>query len=97
MRIIAVRTLPEFWQKHPSSEQPLRTWYKNAKQAVWKSPSDVKIAYGNASIVANDRVVFNVKGNDYHLVVAIDYAYEIIYIRFIGMHRDYERVDVTTV
>ena len=97
MRIIAFRTLREFWQRHPNAEQPLRTWYKNAKRAGWKSPADVKILYRNASIVANDRVVFNIKGNDYRLVVAIDYAYEIIYIRFIGTHRDYDKIDVTTV
>ena len=97
MRIIAFRTLREFWLKHPNVEQPLRTWYKNAKQSIWKSPADVKVSYRNASIVANDRVVFNIKGNDYRLVIAIDYAYEIIYIRFIGTHRDYDKVDVTII
>lgn len=97
MRIIAFRTLREFGQKHPNSEQSLRTWYRNVKRATWKSPADVKASYRNASIVANDRVVFNIKGNEYRLVVAIDYAYEIIYIRFIGTHRDYDRIDVTTI
>ena len=92
-----MKTLREFWQQHPTTEQPLRTWYKNAKRANWQSPADVKALYRNASIVANDRVVFNIKGNAYRLVVAIDYAYQIVYIRFIGTHSEYDKIDVTTV
>jgi mRNA interferase HigB len=97
MRIIALRTLREFWQKHPDAEQPLRTWYDKAKRATWTTPADIKLAYRTASFLANNRVVFNIKGNDYRLVVALDYAYGIIYIRFIGTHRVYDDIDATTI
>lgn len=97
MRIIAVRTLREFWQRHPDAEQPLRAWYTNVKRATWKSPADVKQSYRNASILPADRVVFNIKGNDYRLVVTIDYTYELIFIRFVGAHRDYDRIDAETI
>ncbi len=97
MRIIALRTLREFWQHHPDAEQPLRAWYTNVKRTTWKSPADVKQAYRNASILSAGRVVFNIKGNDYRLVVAIDYTYELIFIRFVGAHRDYDRIDAETI
>lgn len=97
MRIIARRTLREFWEGHPDSEQPLRAWYANAKRANWKTPADVKGAYRNASFLANNRVVFNIKGNDYRLVAAIDYEYAAIYIRFVGTHREYDRIDAATI
>ena len=80
MRIIALRTLREFWQDHPATEQPLRTWYDKTKRSTWTTPSDVKAVYRNASFLANNRVVFNIKGNDYRLVVAMDYAYGVVYI-----------------
>jgi mRNA interferase HigB len=97
MRIISRRTLREFWEKHPDAEQPLRAWYANAKRANWRTPADVKTAYRNASLVANNRVVFNIKGNRYRLVVAIDYQYSIIYIRFVGTHREYDKIDAATI
>lgn len=97
MRIIARRTLREFWETHPDSEQPLRAWCTNAKRATWKTPTDVKAAYQNASFVANNRVVFNIKGNNYCLVVAIDYQYTVIYIRFVGTHHEYEKIDAATI
>lgn len=97
MRIIALRTLREFWQRHPDSEQSLRAWYANVRRATWKSPADVKISYRNASILPANRAVFNIKGNDYRLVVVIDYTYTVIYIRFVGTHRDYDRIDATTI
>lgn len=93
MRIIALRTLREFWQRHPDAEQPLRAWYANTKRVAWKSPADVKQSYRNASILSSNRVVFNIKGNDYRLVVTIDYTYQLIFIRFVGSHRDYEKID----
>jgi mRNA interferase HigB len=75
----------------------LRAWYDNAKRAVWVSPSDIKTAYRHASILPNNRVVFNIKGNDYRLVVAVDYAYSIIYVRFVGTHAAYDGIDATTI
>ena len=97
MRIIALRVLREFWQNHPDAEQPIRTWYDKAKRATWTTPSDVKTAYRNASFLANNRVVFNIKGNDYRLVVAMHYDRQIAYIRFVGTHRQYDRIDATSV
>jgi len=92
MQVIAVKTLKEFWQKHPDSEQPLKAWYAEAKKANWKSPSDIKNMYRSNSILKNNRVVFNIKGNYYRLVVAIKYKYQIVFIRFIGTHNEYDRI-----
>ena len=97
MRVISRKALREFWEKHPDSQQPLRAWYANVKRATWKTSADVKIAYRNASFVANNRVVFNIKGNHYRLVAAIDYKYSVIYIRFIGTHQEYDKIDVATI
>ena len=97
MRIISRRTLREFWVKHPDTERPLQAWYANVKRADWKTPSDVKATYQNASFVKNNRVVFNIKGNSYRLVVAIDYQYGIIYIRFVGTHQVYDKIDVAAI
>ena len=97
MRIIARKPLRDFWQKHPRARQPLLAWYHDAKRADWKSPDDLKRVYRNASVVANNRVVFNIKGNDYRLVVAIHYAYGIIYMRFVGTHQEFDRIDAATI
>jgi mRNA interferase HigB len=97
MRIISRRTLKEFWDRHPDAEQPLQAWYIDTKQALWKSPADIKDVYRNASFVANNRVVFNIKGNKYRLVVAVQYEYGIVYIRFVGTHQEYERIDASVI
>jgi len=97
MRIIARRTLREFWERHPDSAQPLRAWYARAKRATWKTPAEAKAAYRNASFVTNNRVVFNIKGTHYRLVVAIDYQYSVMYIRFVGTHREYDHIDAATI
>jgi mRNA interferase HigB len=97
MRIIARKTLREFWEKHPDAEQPLRAWHDKVKKADWKSPADVKRDYRTASFVANNRVIFNVKGNDYRLVTMIEYLRGVVYIRFVGTHREYDKVDVTVI
>lgn len=97
MRIISRRTLREYWQTHPDAKQPLQAWYTNVKRADWKTPNDVKVSYRNASFVANNRVIFNIKGNSYRLVVAINYKYRIVYIRFIGTHQEYDRIQASTV
>ena len=92
-RIIAKRTLREFWTKHADSEQYLKTWYETAKTSNWKSPSEVKETYANASILKDSRVVFNVKGNSYRLVVKFNYERQWAFIRFIGTHAEYDRID----
>ncbi|MDP2809575.1 MAG: type II toxin-antitoxin system HigB family toxin [Rhodocyclaceae bacterium] len=97
MRIIALSALRTFWERHPDAETPLRSWYALASRAVWKNPADVKGAYRNASFTANNRVVFNIKGNDYRLVAAIRYDRGLMYVRFVGTHRQYDRIDVETV
>lgn len=97
MRIIALKILREFWEAHPNARQPLQAWYEDAKHALWHSPVDIKAIYRNASIVANNRVAFNIKGNDYRLIVAVNYRFGIAYIRFIGSHTEYDRVDATLV
>lgn len=97
MRIIARRTLREFWDLHPTAQKPLQAWYADAKQAHWKNPNDIKKVYRNASVVANNRVVFNIKGHSYRLVAAINYDFGIVYIRFVGTHKEYDSIDVTTV
>jgi mRNA interferase HigB len=97
MRIIALKILREFWEDHPSARQPLQAWYEDAKHALWQSPSDIKATYRNASIVANNRVVFNIEGNDYRLIVAVNYRFGIAYIRFIGTHTEYDRFDATLI
>ena len=93
MRIIAKRTLRTFWESEPRAEQPLKAWYVIAAKADWSSPTDVKMAYGNASIVGNDRVVFNISGNRYRLIVRFDYTHRIGFVRFVGTHAEYDAVD----
>jgi mRNA interferase HigB len=97
MRIIALSTLRAFWVKHPDAEKSLRAWYALASRANWKTPADIKEAYRNASFTANNRVVFNVKGNDYRLVVSARYDRGLMYVRFIGTHRQYDKIDVETI
>lgn len=93
MRIIAKRTLRAFWDQFPDSEDALKAWHAEASAASWLTPADVKSQYGNASILKNGRVVFNICGNKYRLVVKINYKMAIILIRFIGRHVDYDAVN----
>lgn len=93
----AKKTLREFWEKHADSEQYLKTWYETAKNANWNSPNDVKETYINASILKNSRVVFNIKGNSYRLVVKFNYIRQWAFIRFIGTHAEYDKVDSDTI
>ena len=97
MRIISRKALREFWERHPDAQQALQAWYADAKFASWRTPADIKRVYRNASIVANNRVVFNIKGNRYRLIVAINYEYGIVYIRFVGTHEEYDRIDAATI
>jgi mRNA interferase HigB len=97
MRIIALKTLRLFWEQHPDAQQALQAWYRDAERATWNTPADIKNVYRNASFVGNNRVVFNIRGNQYRLVVAINYTSGIIYIRFIGTHQDYDKIAVATI
>jgi len=97
MRIISKAPLREFWERHPSAALPLQAWYKETIAAVWPTPNDVKAQYRNASIIANSRLVFNIKGNDFRLIVAVNYAAGIVYIRFVGTHTEYDKLDAATI
>jgi mRNA interferase HigB len=97
MRVIALRALREFWERHPDARPALEAWYSDAKRAIWKAPSDIKNTYRNASIVGKNRVVFNIKGNSYRLVVTVQYEHGIVFVRFVGTHREYDGVDAETV
>ncbi len=99
MRIIAFRTLREFWEKaeYADSEISLRSWYHEIKNADWNNANELKEQYKNASIIGIGRVVFNIKGNKYRLVVMVDFEYKIVFIRFIGTHKQYDKIDVKTI
>ena len=97
MKIIAIRTLRAFWERHPQAELSLRGWYVEASHAQWRTPADIKAAHGNASFLGNNRVVFNIKGNDYRLVVAVRYTQMLMFIRFVGTHAEYNRINAETI
>jgi mRNA interferase HigB len=97
VRVIAKRILRDFWSIHADCEQQLKAWYNEAEQADWKSPNDIKKAYPSASILKDNRMVFNIKGNNYRLIVRINYKYGIVWIRFIGTHIEYDKVDATKI
>jgi mRNA interferase HigB len=99
MRIIAFRTIRAFFEKpeYKDAETSLRAWYHEVKMAEWENTNDLKQQYKNASIVGEGRVVFNIKGNSYRLVVAIDYDFQVIFVRFIGTHKEYDKIDVKTI
>jgi mRNA interferase HigB len=97
MHIVAVKYLRVFWEKHPDSEQSLKSWVDEAKKASWSQPAEIKEQYRSASILKNKRVVFNIKGNDYRLVVSVAYHYQALYVKFIGAHKEYDAIDAENV
>ena len=97
MRIVAKRTLRLYWEQEHETEQPLRSWFAIASKADWSSPRDVKATYGNASVVGGNRVVFDIGGNRYRLIVRFDYPRRIGFVRFIGTHAQYDQVDASNV
>lgn len=100
MRIIALSTLKHFWEASPQyadAIEPILAWYRHALKADWEAPADVKADFGNASILRDGRVVFNIAGNKYRLVVWINYPYRIMYVRFIGTHAQYDAIDAQTI
>jgi mRNA interferase HigB len=103
MRVIARKTLKRYIDSLKGSKDQkavksaLDSWFEEVRQADWKSPADVVKAYANASIVGSDRVIFNIKGNDYRLVIAIHYRLRIVFIKWLGSHAEYDKIDVKTV
>ena len=96
-RIFAKSTLREFWEKHPDSEQYLKTWYDTAMSSGWKTPAEVKQTYASASILQGSRIVFNIKGNSYRLVTKFNFEKQWIFIRFIGTQMEYDQIDANTI
>jgi len=97
MRVFARRTLREFWNNYSDSEDALKAWFSEAENSQWENPSDIKNKYPHASILSDNRVVFNIKGNTYRLVVKINYDYGQVFIRFVGTHAEYDKIDATTI
>jgi mRNA interferase HigB len=95
--VIAKSTLREFWRKHPDAEEALQAWYGDAERARWDTPADIRVVYQSASFLASNRVVFNIRGNRYRLVAQIHYNTRIVYIRFVGTHAEYDRIDALTI
>ena len=99
MRIISRKALREFWEQtgYEDSEQPLKAWFDEAKQADWQTPNQIKSQYKSASILKDSRVVFNIHGNKYRLIVKINYDFGYIFIRFVGTHKHYDKIDANEV
>ncbi|MCL5429108.1 MAG: type II toxin-antitoxin system HigB family toxin [Chloroflexi bacterium] len=97
MRILARSTLREYWQEHPETEEALKAWYADVRNANWKKPTDLRSIYATVSLLKGDRAVFNIKGNQYRIVVKINYAKSLVFIRFIGTHAAYDRIDAETI
>ena len=97
MRIIAVKTLREFWEGHTDAEQALKSWFKETTVPRWSEPNDVKTRYPSADIIPGNRIVFNIKGNTYRLIVKIHYNTGIVFIRFVGNHAEYDKINAETI
>lgn len=99
MRVIAKRTLRQFWEvpQYTDAKGPLEAWYAEARKAQWRTPQDVKAQFRHASILKNHRVVFNIGGNKYRLIVAVDYQRQALFVRFIGTHAQYDKIDAEVV
>jgi mRNA interferase HigB len=96
LRIIAKRTLQIFWEKHPDCEQQLKSWYAEAKRSEWGNINEIKKYYPSASVLGKNRIVYNIKGNNYRLIVKFNFQYQIAWIRFIGTHAEYDKIDANT-
>ena len=97
MRIISKKSLLDYWTVVPAAKSELQSWHSEAKAAEWDTPADVKAKYGNASILRDGRVVFNICGNKHRLVVWINYEFHTVYIRFLGTHKEYDAIDAQTI
>lgn len=97
MRVIAKRRLVDYWTLHPDTEHALKAWYDEVTHASWQTPQDIRNRYANASFLANDRVVFNIKGNRHRLVVVVLYRFGKVFIKFIGTHAEYDKIDAARI
>jgi mRNA interferase HigB len=97
LRVIAKKILREFWERHNDCEQQLKAWFQEVSKAEWENHNEIKAEYPSASIIGNDRTVFNIKGNSYRLIVKINFDYQMVWIRFIGTHSEYDKVNAKTI
>jgi len=97
VRVIAKKILREFWEIHSDCEQQLKSWYQEADKATWKNHNELKVDFPSASILNNNRVCFNIKGNNYRLIVKINFNYQMMWIRFIGTHAEYDKIDANKI
>ena len=97
LRIIAKKILRDFWKEHQDSEQQLKAWYQETSKAEWTNPNKIKLEYPSASFLAENKVVFNIKGNHYRMIIKINYDYQMILIRFIGTHAEYDKINAKTI
>jgi mRNA interferase HigB len=97
VRVIAKKILRDFWEVHEDAEEQLLSWYQEASKAIWRNPNELKKHYPSASILIDNRVVFNIKGNHYRLVAKINYHYQMIWIRFVGSHAEYDKIDANKI
>lgn len=97
MHVIAKRALRLFWEEHADAKESLESWWSQVSTAEWRSPHDLRSMYSTASFLGENRVVFNIKGNDYRLVVKVQYSSRMVFIRFVGTHSEYDAIDPETV
>jgi len=97
MRIFSRKILREFWEKHPDAQNPLQTWYLDVKHANREKSSDIKVVYQTASFLKNNRIIFNIKGNTYRIVIVVHYKNGDVFIRFVGTHSEYDRIDANKI
>ncbi len=97
MNVVALRTLKVFWTRHPNAKGPITTWYKLARAAEWATPQDVKETFGSADVLADNRVVFDIGGNNFRLVARISYPFKQVLVKFVGTQAEYDRIDATSI
>lgn len=97
MRVISRKTLRDFWEKHAAAEAALKAWFHETKRAEWQSFADIKARHRSADSLPGNRIVFNIKGNTYRLIARIHYNTRIVFIRFVGTHADYDKIDATKI
>ena len=97
LRVIAKKIVREFWEKHSDCEQQLKAWYQEAGKGTWKNMNELKSEYSSLSVLEDNRVCFNIKGNKYRLITKINFPYQMMWIRFIGTHAEYDKIDANKI
>jgi mRNA interferase HigB len=97
LRVISIKILREFWEVHSDCQQQLKSWFQETSKAEWKNHNEIKLEYPSASLLGDNRVVFNIKGNDYRIIVKINFEYQMVWIRFVGTHSEYDKIDANKI